>query len=53
MEELIQNFMIVTRPQIPSGEVYFEAENQKVIRLYVVPKVEGFPPTKIRPSFCN
>ena len=27
MEELIQNFMIVTEgPQIPPGEVYFEAE---------------------------
>ena len=30
MEELIQNFMIVTEgPQIPAGEVYFEAENPK------------------------
>ena len=30
MEELIQNFMIVTEgPQIPEGEVYFEAENPK------------------------
>ena len=32
MEELIQNFMIVTEgPQIPEGEVYFEAENPKVL----------------------
>jgi len=30
MEELIQNFMIVTEgPQMPVGEVYFEAENPK------------------------
>ena len=30
MEELIQNFMIVTEgPQIPAGEAYFEAENPK------------------------
>jgi len=30
MEELIQNFMLVTEgPQMPPGEVYFEAENPK------------------------
>ena len=30
MEELIQNFMIVTEgPQVPAGEIYFEAENPK------------------------
>jgi NADH-quinone oxidoreductase subunit D len=30
MEELIQNFMLVTEgPQMPAGEVYFEAENPR------------------------
>jgi len=38
MEELIQNFMIVTEgPQIPEGEAYFEAENPKgALGFYVV-----------------
>jgi len=57
MEELIQNFMIVTEgPQIPSGEVYFEAENPKgVLGFYIVSKGGGVPyRLKIRsPSFCN
>ena len=57
MEELIQNFMIVTEgPQIPEGEVYFEAENPKgAFGFYVVSKGGGVPyRLKIRaPSFCN
>jgi NADH-quinone oxidoreductase subunit D len=57
MEELIQNFMLVTEgPQIPPGEVYFEAENPKgVLGFYVVSKGGGVPwRLKIRsPSFCN
>ena len=57
MEELIQNFMIVTEgPQIPSGEIYFEAENPKgALGFYIVSKGGGVPyRMKIRaPSFCN
>jgi NADH-quinone oxidoreductase subunit D len=57
MEELIQNFMIVTEgPQIPPGEVYFEAENPKgLLGFYIVSKGGGVPyRMKIRsPSFCN
>ena len=57
MEELIQNFMIVTEgPQVPPGEVYFEAENPKgILGFYVVSKGGGVPyRLKIRaPSFCN
>ena len=57
MEELIQNFMIVTEgPQIPAGEVYFEAENPKgILGFFVVSKGGGVPwRLKIRsPSFCN
>ena len=57
MEELIQNFMIVTEgPQIPEGEVYFEAENPKgILGFYIVSKGGGVPyRLKIRsPSFCN
>lgn len=57
MEELIQNFMIVTEgPQIPEGEVYFEAENPKgTLGFYIVSKGGGVPyRMKIRsPSFCN
>ena len=57
MEELIQNFMIVTEgPQIPAGEVYFEAENPKgALGFYIVSKGGGVPwRLKIRsPSFCN
>ncbi|HQF38963.1 MAG TPA: NADH dehydrogenase (quinone) subunit D [Opitutaceae bacterium] len=57
MEELIQNFMITTEgPQIPAGEVYFEAENPKgALGFYVVSKGGGVPwRLKIRsPSFCN
>ncbi|MCR6655515.1 MAG: NADH dehydrogenase (quinone) subunit D [Opitutus sp.] len=57
MEELIQNFMIVTTgPQIPPGEVYFEAENPKgILGFYIVSQGGGVPyRLKIRsPSFCN
>lgn len=57
MEELIQNFMIVTEgPQMPPGEVYFEAENPKgALGFYVLSKGGGVPyRLKIRgPSFCN
>jgi len=57
MEELIQNFMIVTEgPQIPPGEVYFEAENPKgALGFFIVSKGGGVPwRLKIRsPSFCN
>ncbi len=57
MEELIQNFMIVTEgPQMPEGEVYFEAENPKgILGFYIVSKGGGVPyRLKIRsPSFCN
>ena len=57
MEELINNFMIVTEgPQMPAGEVYFEAENPKgALGFYIVSKGGGVPyRMKIRaPSFCN
>jgi NADH-quinone oxidoreductase subunit D len=57
MEELVQNFMLVTEgPQMPAGEVYFEAENPKgALGFYVVSKGGGVPwRLKIRgPSFCN
>jgi NADH-quinone oxidoreductase subunit D len=57
MEELIQNFMLVTEgPQIPQGEAYFEAENPKgTLGFYIVSKGGGVPyRMKIRsPSFCN
>lgn len=57
MEELIQNFMLVTEgPQMPAGEVYFEAENPKgTLGFFVVSKGGGVPyRLKIRaPSFCN
>ena len=57
MEELINNFMIVTEgPQMPAGEVYFEAENPKgVLGFFIVSKGGGVPyRMKIRsPSFCN
>ena len=57
MEELINNFMIVTEgPQMPVGEVYFEAENPKgMLGFYIVSQGGGVPyRMKIRsPSFCN
>ncbi len=57
MEELIQNFMLVTEgPQMPAGEVYFEAENPKgALGFFIVSKGGGVPyRLKIRgPSFCS
>ncbi|GAB4286218.1 MAG: NADH dehydrogenase (quinone) subunit D [Opitutales bacterium] len=57
MEELIQNFMIVTEgPQMPAGEVYFKAENPKgALGFFIVSKGGGVPyRLKIRaPSFCS
>jgi NADH-quinone oxidoreductase subunit D len=57
MEELIQNFMLVTEgPLMPAGEVYFEAENPKgTLGFFIVSKGGGVPwRLKIRgPSFCN
>ncbi|MEM8549312.1 MAG: NADH dehydrogenase (quinone) subunit D, partial [Verrucomicrobiota bacterium] len=57
MEELIQNFMLVTEgPQMPEGEVYFEAENPKgVLGFFIHSKGGGVPyRMKIRsPSFCS
>lgn len=57
MEELIQNFMLVTEgPQMPAGEVYFEAENPKGwLGFFIHSKGGGVPwRLKIRgPSFCS
>jgi NADH-quinone oxidoreductase subunit D len=57
MEELIQNFMLVTEgPQVPAGECYFEAENPKgALGFYVVSKGGGVPfRLRIRgPSFVS
>ncbi|MDR2981007.1 MAG: NADH-quinone oxidoreductase subunit D [Puniceicoccales bacterium] len=45
MEELIQNFMLVTEgPQMPAGEVYFEAENPKgALGFFIHSKGGGVP----------
>ncbi len=57
MEELIQNFMLVTEgPQVPAGETYFEAENPKgALGFYIVSKGGGVPwRLRIRgPSFVS
>ena len=57
MEELIQNFMLVTEgPQVPAGECYFEAENPKgALGFYVVSRGGGVPfRLRIRgPSFVS
>ena len=57
MEELIQNFMIVTEgPQIPAGEVYFEAENPKGSLGFLCCIQRGERPYRLKiraPSFCN
>ena len=57
IESLINNFMLTTAgPQIPAGEVYFEAENPKgALGFYIVSKGGGVPwRLKIRsPSFCS
>ncbi|MDR2513418.1 MAG: NADH dehydrogenase (quinone) subunit D [Puniceicoccales bacterium] len=45
MEELIQNFVLTTTgPQMPAGEVYFEAENPKgALAFYIHSKGGGIP----------
>jgi NADH-quinone oxidoreductase subunit D len=57
MEELIQNFMLVTEgPQVPAGETYFEAENPKgALGFYIVSQGGGVPwRLRIRgPSFVS
>ena len=57
MEELINNFMIVTQgPEIPAGEAYFEADNPKgALGFYILSKGGGVPyRVKIRaPSFIS
>jgi NADH-quinone oxidoreductase subunit D len=57
MEELIQNFMLVTQgPDIQPGEAYFEAENPKgALGFFIVSRGGGVPyRMKIRtPSFSN
>ena len=57
MEELIHQFILVTQgPKVPSGEVYFGAENPKgELGFYVNSKGAGVPHRlKIRaPSFVN
>lgn len=57
MEELIQNFMIVTEgPYMPEGEVYFEGEAPKgALGFFIQSRGGGVPyRLKIRgPSFCN
>jgi NADH-quinone oxidoreductase subunit D len=57
MEELIQNFMLVTEgPQIPAGECYFEAENPKGSLGFYVVSLGGGVPFRLRirgPSFVS
>ncbi|MGF1453216.1 MAG: NADH-quinone oxidoreductase subunit D, partial [Opitutales bacterium] len=57
MEELIQNFMLVTEgPQMPAGEVYFEAENPKGWLGFFIHSQGGGVPYRLRikgPSFCS
>jgi NADH-quinone oxidoreductase subunit D len=57
MEELIQNFMLVTEgPQIPAGECYFEAENPKGSLGFYVVSLGGGVPSRLRirgPSFVS
>ena len=49
MEELIQNFMIVTEgPQVPAGEIYFEAENPKGPWVFILSRRVGECPTVLR-----
>ena len=56
MEELIQNFMIVTEgPQMPEGEVFFEAENPKGRQGFFIVSKGGGVPYRLRihgPSFA-
>ena len=55
MEELIQNFMLVTEgPQVPAGETYFEAENPKGALGFYIQSQGGGAPFRLRirgPSF--
>ena len=55
MEELIQNFMLVTEgPRLPAGEVYFEAENPKGALGFFIHSKGGGVPYRLRikgPSF--
>ncbi len=57
MEELIQNFMLVTEgPQLPAGEVYFEAENPKGALGFFIRSNGGGVPYRLRikgPSFVS
>ena len=57
MEELIQNFMLVTEgPQLPAGEVYFEAENPKGALGFFIRSNGGGVPYRMRikgPSFVS
>jgi len=49
MEELIQNFAIATRgPQIPAGEVWFEAENPKGALGFFIHSRGGGVPWRLR-----
>jgi len=56
MEELIENFMITTQgPQMPAGEVFFEAENPKGRQGFFVVSKGGGVPYRLRihgPSFA-
>ncbi len=55
MEELIQNFMLVTEgPQLPAGECFFEAENPKGRQAFFIVSKGGGVPHRLRihgPSF--
>ncbi len=57
MEELIQNFMLVTEgPRLPAGEVYFEAENPKGALGFFIHSTGGGVPYRLRikgPSFVS
>ena len=57
MEELIQNFMLVTEgPRMPAGEVYFEAENPKGALGFFIVSQGGGVPYRLRikgPSFVS
>ncbi|MBN1402842.1 MAG: NADH-quinone oxidoreductase subunit D [Opitutales bacterium] len=57
MEELIQNFMLVTEgPQLPEGEIFFEAENPKGRQAFFIVSKGGGVPYRLRihgPSFSN
>jgi NADH-quinone oxidoreductase subunit D len=56
MEELIENFMITTQgPQMPAGEVFFEAENPKGRQGFFIVSKGGGVPYRLRihgPSFA-